>query len=134
MKKSFKAYKAFDKNLKCRDLQYAIGKTYTHKGEIDPCKSGLHFCENPADVFNYYSFAPETRVCEVAILGEVKKQEDKGVTNKIKIVREIPKQELLELVNSGKENTGLRNSGHWNSGHWNSGHWNSGNGNSGHWK
>ena len=47
-------YKGFDKDFKCRDMQYAIGKTYIEK-EAKLCEKGLHFCENPLDVFAYYS-------------------------------------------------------------------------------
>jgi PPE-repeat protein len=126
-----KGYKAFDKDLKCRDYQFKVGDIYTHKGEFKLCETGFHFCLKPADVFNYYSFAPETRVCEIEALGDVAGEGDKRVTNKIKILREIPKLELFELVNQGKENTGLTNSGDRNSGHYNSGDYNSGNYNSG---
>ena len=121
-----KGYKAFDKDLKCRDNQFKVGDIYTHKGEFKLCETGFHFCLKPADVFNYYSFAPETRVCEIEALGDVAGEGDKRVTNKIKILREIPKLELFELVNQGKENTGLTNSGDSNSGHYNSGDYNSG--------
>jgi hypothetical protein len=49
-----KGYKGYDKNFKCRDFQYEVGKEYkTDKAKI--CESGFHFCENPLDIFNYYS-------------------------------------------------------------------------------
>jgi len=49
-----KGYKGYDKNFKCRDFQYEIGKEYkTDKAKL--CKSGFHFCENPLDIFTYYS-------------------------------------------------------------------------------
>ncbi len=31
------AYKGFDKNLRCKDFQYEVGKTYHHTGEIKMC-------------------------------------------------------------------------------------------------
>lgn len=59
-----KAYKGFDKDLKCRDFQYEIGKTY-EEPTADLCKSGFHACERPLDVFNYYAPAKMSRYCEV---------------------------------------------------------------------
>ena len=59
-----KAYKGFDKDLKCRDFQYEIGKTYKEP-TADLCKSGFHACEYPLDVFNYYSPGSMSRYCEV---------------------------------------------------------------------
>ena len=76
MDKRITAYKGFDKNLKCRDFQYEVGKSYKHQGEIEPCKSGFHACEYPLSVFNYYAPA-DSRFAEVETSGKVVKSENK---------------------------------------------------------
>ena len=47
-------YKGFDKDLKCRDFQYEIGKTYENPEGAEACKHGFHACEHPLNVFDYY--------------------------------------------------------------------------------
>ncbi|MDR1200879.1 MAG: hypothetical protein LBL58_04495, partial [Tannerellaceae bacterium] len=61
-----KGYKGFDKDLKCRDKQYTIG-VEEREETVDLCNSGLHFCENPHDVFSYYSAGDSNRFCEVEV-------------------------------------------------------------------
>jgi hypothetical protein len=46
-------YKAFNKDMTCRDFQYKEGETYQEK-ENKVCKSGFHFCLNPLDCWSYY--------------------------------------------------------------------------------
>ena len=126
-----RGYKAFDKNLKCRDFQFEVGKEYSHKGTIKLCEKGFHFCVKLQDVFNYYIWSSETRVCEVEAFGEIQSEGDKSCSTGIRIIREIPRAELLTMMNTGKDNTGRSNSGNYNSGHRNSGYGNSGHRNSG---
>lgn len=131
MKNIIKGYKVFNPDWSCRDFQYKVGETYEHNGDIELCVSGFHFCLKAIDCFNYYMFDSDNRVAEVEAIGLVKTGDDKSVTNKIRIVRELDWIEVLELVNTGKECTGYGNSGNRNSGNNNSGGCNSGNRNSG---
>jgi len=59
-----KGYKGFDKDLKCRGFQYRISETATHEGPANLCNSGLHFVENPLDIFAFYE-PPSSRFAEV---------------------------------------------------------------------
>ena len=139
-----RAYKGFDEHLRCRGYQYEVGKTYTHDGDIELCDSGFHFCKDLVLCFEFYPFDASNRFCEVEVVTDPIWDEvgHKGVATTIRVVREIPRNEILSLIddpdkqnsgdgNSGYRNSGYGNSGYRNSGDWNSGNWNSGNGNSG---
>ena len=66
------AYKAMDKDMKCRGKQYEVGKTY-HEDKADCCHAGMHACENPLDVLHYYPLRDSLRFFEVECGGNVDK-------------------------------------------------------------
>ena len=118
--------------------QYTCPGKFEEEGELDVCGHGMHFCQTAADCFNYYSFNSENKVAEVIAYGEVRTDGDKSCTDKLEIVREIPWDEVLRIVNIGKNctgrcNTGNRNTGNRNTGDWNIGDCNTGNRNTGNW-
>ena len=92
-------YKGFDKNLKCRGFQYEIGKTFEEDAEPKYCERGLHFCELPLDVLNYYDYSPidGSRFAKVEALGTIDKREDKVATNKLKVDSELTFWDLFKL-------------------------------------
>ena len=128
-----KGYKVFNSDWTCRGFQFEVGKVFEEDVTPVCCDKGFHFCTKASDCFSYYDFDPNNKVAEVEALGEIDSNDEdsKCCTNKIKIVREINWQEVLELVNLGKACTGLCNSGDCNSGNRNSGLCNSGDRNSG---
>ena len=111
--------------------QYTCPGKFEEEGELDVCGHGMHFCQTAADCFNYYSFNSENKVAEVIAYGEVRTEGDKSCTDKLEIVREIPWDEVLRIVNLGKNCTGRCNTGDWNTGDRNTGDWNTGNRNTG---
>ena len=128
-----KGYKVFNPDWTCRGFQYEVGKIFEEDVKPSCCDRGFHFCKKAADCFSYYSFNSENKVAEVIALGEVDTDGKKSCTNKIQIVREIPWQELLTIVNTGKDCTGRCNTGNCNTGNWNTGNCNTGNRNTGNW-
>lgn len=121
-----RGFKVFNPDWTCRGFQYEVGKIFEEDVEPSCCDRGFHFCENAVDCFSYYSFNSDNKVAEVIAYGDVVREGDKCCTNKIKIVREIPWQELLTIVNTGKSCTGLCNTGDCNTGNRNTGDWNTG--------
>ena len=128
-----KGYKVFNPDWTCRGFQYEVGKIFEEDVKPSCCDRGFHFCKKAADCFSYYSFNSKNKVAEVIALGEVDTDGKKSCTNKIQIVREIPWQELLTIVNIGKDCTGYGNTGDWNTGDWNTGYGNTGDWNTGDW-
>ncbi len=111
--------------------QYTCPGKFEEEGELVVCFHGMHFCQTAADCFNYYSFDSNNKVAEVIAYGEVQTKNDKSCTDKLEIVREIPWDEVLRIVNIGKNCTGRCNTGDWNTGDWNTGNCNTGDGNTG---
>jgi hypothetical protein len=85
-----KGYKGFDKDLKCRGLQYEVGKTVAEEN-AKLCDCGLHFCEQPIDVFRYYAPGDNSRYAEVAAKYVSKETEDdsKRVAKSITVKAEV---------------------------------------------
>ena len=111
--------------------QYTCPGKFEEEGELDVCGHGMHFCQTAADCFNYYNFDSNNKVAEVIAYGDVRTDGDKSCTDKLEIVREIPWDEVLRIVNIGKNCTGRCNTGDCNTGDWNTGDWNTGNRNTG---
>ena len=82
------------------------------------------------DVPKYYN-SPDDRYAEVEAVGQVIEGTDKCVTDHIRIIREISRDEPLRLSNTGEGNTGYMNSGKYNSGNKNAGDSNTGSYNDG---
>ena len=95
-----KCFKGFDKDLKCRDFQYEIGKEYTEE-KADICNCGFHAWEFPMDVFNYYP-PSDSRYCEVELEANNQKSSDdsKRVGKKISVKAEIG---IAGIIKAGVE-------------------------------
>lgn len=133
-------YKAFNENLQCRGFQFEVGRTYETgkaKEDLRLCNNSVfHFCRDLYKIEKVSNYRiSRSRICEVIAEGDIVTDRDKYGTNKLFILREIPREELdsYNNWNSGCCNSGKRNSGNCNSGHYNSGDCNSGNCNSGDW-
>lgn len=84
-----KGFKAFGKGLVCRGKQYKENTVFEEK-EAVICRSGMHFCENPLDVLDYYPLVDDNgnivEVAEVEALDECYSGDNKKYcTKKLKI-------------------------------------------------
>ena len=90
-----KAYKGFDKNMRCRGVQFEEGKTYEEE-RAELCEAGLHACENPIDVFRYYAPGESVfREVELEDVLEIRKADLKVCGKKIKIGAEISLRDMI---------------------------------------
>ena len=110
-------YKGTDKDMKCRDFQFELGKEYVEE-EAKLCNKGFHGCEYPLDVFAHY--APADSRFFVADLDGVTDEEEEGDSKragtKIKLRAEIgiagivkaAVEYIKEKAESSKNQTGDR--------------------------
>ena len=104
-------YKGFDKDWKCRDFQYEVGKEYEYDGDIKLCDKGFHFCENPHNVLKYYSAGEGHKfaVVEASEVSEEREKDSKRVAKRLKIKAEISVFEICKIaVSAFFENFGFK--------------------------
>ena len=84
-----KAYKGFNPGLVCKGKKYQENTVF-EEPEAEICKKGMHFCENPFDVLDYYDLVREdgsfNDFAEVEALDDPKTDDGKKFcTKKLKI-------------------------------------------------
>ncbi|MDY5727387.1 MAG: hypothetical protein SPK49_02065, partial [Erysipelotrichaceae bacterium] len=95
------AYKGFDKNFRCRDFQYEVGKEYHIDGDLKICKNGFHACKDLINTFNYYPMG-NSRFAIVKLWGEVLYGDNKMCASDIKIVEELSLKDIVKHYTSSK--------------------------------
>ena len=108
-KEIIKGYKGFDKDLKCRDKQYAIGETFMEE-KTKLCDYGMHFCENPHDIFGYYEAGNNNRFCEVEAsdVSDEREGDSKRVAKTLFVKAEISVFQICKIaVSTFFENFGF---------------------------
>ena len=121
MSETIKAYKGFDKDLKCHGgFQYEIGKEYEQES-AKVCDHGFHACAMPLHVFNHFAPGNSSRYCVVEQSGEISRKDEscdsKLASSKIKIGAEIGIPGLVKAqIEYVKERT-EPNKGHYSTGY-----------------
>ena len=85
------SYKGMDSKMKCRGMQYEVGKEFSVDGDIECCGNGLHACERPLDVFGYYAPGTGARYFRVEQSGEMARDgsDSKVASRKMRVDAEI---------------------------------------------
>ncbi len=92
-----KAYKA-TYNMRCKNVAYEVGKTYTYHNKLEVCSKGFHFCQFTPDVLCYYPYKKEFKLIEINVLGEVLSSYCVSATNQFKVMRVVPVKEYPDLL------------------------------------
>jgi hypothetical protein len=99
-------YKGFDKDLKCREVQFTVGdiasKPYIEKPRL--CTGdGFHYCKQLREVFAHYGLDGLNRYCEIEVLGGFTESKDKCITTSFRIIRELSKKEVEKVIADEKD-------------------------------
>ena len=94
-----KVYKGTDKDMKCREFQYALGETVKDDGAIRCGGKGFHSCEAPLDVLRYYPMRGDNRyfVAEAdGVIDRVKNEDSKVASSELTLKTEISVKDLIK--------------------------------------
>ena len=109
-------YKGTDKDMKCRDYQFELGKQFDMPDgeDIVLCHSGFHLCQELKNVFPFYHIGSGNRFFEVkALVRRYNKngtytyehREDKMTSKSIVFVRELSVTEIFDAYNDAEAKT-----------------------------
>lgn len=104
------AFKGFDKELKCRGEKFEIGITYSKSNlgrKPTLCSTdGYHYCDKLKNINPHYDLklAYENKFCLIEILDEYTKDSDKGITYSFRIIRELTREEITNILHGYKNN------------------------------
>ena len=114
-----KVYKGTDKDMKCRGMQYEVGKTYEADGAVRCGSVGLHSCKAPFDVLKYYGLKAGNRYFEAeagGLIDEEKDSDSKIASSKLMIKTEIGLPGLIKAqMEYVREKAEKRKKGGWRS-------------------
>ena len=94
-----RGYKALNEDMSSKygDMTYELNKEYETERKLIMCENGYHFCN---ELFNvYYYYPSDSRVFEIDTLdGEIIKKGNKYCSRKIKLIREVSKEEINKYI------------------------------------
>lgn len=97
MKLEMRGYKIFDGDWKCRGKQYGVGEVTEQEGQLELCRTGLHYCESALACLKYIKVTKGYKFGEIEALGEVVGDANKKATNQLKVIRELSYDEFMDL-------------------------------------
>ena len=82
-------YKFVTANMKSREgnITWKLGEWQKHEGNIVPCESGFHACQEPRDAFENYIYGDRFFIVEAR--GKIKKENDKFVASEMRLISEV---------------------------------------------
>ena len=96
--KKIAGFKGFDKDMKCRGYQYALGRSEKTDDAVT-CWTGFHYCENPVDVFRYYPPGKGSKYATVEGSGKIDRHNDdsKISCTELSVGAEISIADMIKL-------------------------------------
>ena len=94
-----KVFKGTDKDMKCRGMQYEIGKTEKSEDAIRCGNKGFHSCESPLDVLRYYPMRDGNRYFTAEAGGKIDRtgaDDSKVASSELTLKAEVSVKDLIK--------------------------------------
>ena len=94
-----KVFKGTDKDMKCRGMQYEIGRTEKSDGAIRCGDKGFHSCEAPFDVLSYYPMRDGNRYFVAEAGGKIDRtgaEDSKIASSELTLKAEVSFMDLIK--------------------------------------